>query len=59
MGEGTQEQTQGEGINLSSKWLAGHGGEGRSGGGAGMQTSLINRKQGPWELQPPPSKSRS
>lgn len=28
MGEGTQEQTQGEGINLSSKRLAGHGGEG-------------------------------
>lgn len=34
MGEGTQEQTQGEGINLSSKRLAGHGGE--VGGGAGI-----------------------
>lgn len=35
MGEGTQEQTQGEGINLSSKRLAGHGGEGRGWGWRG------------------------
>ena len=38
MGEGTQEQTQGEGINLLSKRLAGRV------GGCGVQTSLITRK---------------
>ena len=43
MGEGTQEQTQGKGINLLSKWLAGLGGvrcadkldNSKGGGGAG------------------------
>ena len=52
MGEGTQEQTQGKGINLLSKWLAGLGGvrcadkldNSKGGGGLGV-TAPTPRQQ--------------
>lgn len=57
MGEGTQEQTQGEGINLSSKRLAGHVGRGVWCADK-LDKLKAGRGGGRWELQPPPPDSR-